>query len=67
MSLESPDPIPSFTFPKIKKQYIYIGVIVLLALIPSIYFYFKYQSAQNKLSNPTQFASDEAKNLVLMV
>lgn len=36
----------------------------MLALIPSIYFYTQYRNAQNKLTNPTQFAADEVKSLV---
>lgn len=67
MSLESSDPVPSFSLPKIN-THVVIGIVILvLALIPSIYFYSKYQNAQKRLSNPTQFATDEAKSLVAMV
>ncbi len=67
MSLESSDPVPSFSIPKLNKQTIIGIVVIVLALIPSIYFYSKYQKAQQRLSNPTQFATDEAKSLVAMV
>ncbi len=70
MSLESPDPAPPFTLPKLPKlksqQLIVLGVVV-VALIPSVFFYSQYRSAQRKLANPTQFASDEAKQLVSTV
>jgi hypothetical protein len=63
MTLEAPE-LPTFKMPEIKKEYI-IGVILLvLAIIPSIYFYTQYQKAQNRLANPTQYAADEAKKLV---
>ena len=41
--------------------------IVILALVPSVYFYTQYKKAQSKVANPSQFATDEAKNLVTMV
>lgn len=67
MSLESADPVPSVSFPKKTKQVgIVVGVIILM-LIPSVYFYSKYKKAQQRLANPAQFATDETKNLVAMV
>lgn len=70
MSLETPDPEPSFTFPKLPKigrQHIVVVGLVILALVPSIYFYVQYKNAQSKAANPSQFATDEAKNLVTTV
>ena len=70
MSLESPDPVSSFSFPKFPKfkpQHAVIAGIIILAVIPSIYFYMKYKGAQSRLANPTEFASNEAKDLVSMV
>jgi len=64
MSLESTDEPASFTF---KREYIIGFVIVLVALIPSLYFYRQYRAAQDRLANPTQFAADEAKQLVAQV
>jgi hypothetical protein len=70
MSLEAPDPIPSFKLPKLpklgKQQLLVVGVI-LLAIIPSVYFYMQYKKELSRSANPTQFATEEAKNLVALV
>lgn len=65
MSLETPEK-PTSQF-RIRKEYIIAGVVLILALIPSVYFYSQYRIAQSKLNNPTQFAGDEAKRLVASV
>jgi hypothetical protein len=66
MSLESPD-FPKMSKIKLKKEYIIGGILLILAIIPSIYFYTRYKEAQSRLANPTQFANDEAKKLVAAV
>ncbi|HUD19971.1 MAG TPA: LytR C-terminal domain-containing protein [Patescibacteria group bacterium] len=66
MSLETPD-YGKFSFPditKIKKEYIIGTIIVIIALVPSIYFYHQYQQAQLRLTNPSIFAQQEVKSLV---
>lgn len=66
MALESSD-IPSIAFPKIKKEYVIIAAIVILALASSGYYYSKYQRAQKNLANPTAFAAEETKKIVVLV
>lgn len=65
MALESSQPVKSFlkehTFPIIG------GTLLILAIIPSVYFYSQYQKAQARLTNPTQYAEEEAKKLTLEV
>lgn len=52
----------------LKKYTIPLGVlIVVIAAIPSIYFFLKYQAAQKRLTNPTQYAQDEVKATVAEV
>ncbi len=66
MSLETPD-YGKFSFPdltKIKREYIIGTVIVIIALVPSVYFYHQYQQAQLRLTNPAIFAQQEVKGLV---
>jgi heme/copper-type cytochrome/quinol oxidase subunit 2 len=65
MSLETPERVP-FTF-VFKKEYLIGVAVVVLAVIPSIYFYRQYSQAQKRLSNPSQFAGEEVKNLVVTV
>lgn len=65
MSLESSDePVQQITF---KREYLIGIVIVLIALIPAIYFYRQYRVAQDRLANPNAFATQEAKDLVAQV
>ncbi len=40
------------------------GAIILLALVPSLYFYSKYKSAQSALKDPQANTEQETKNLV---
>lgn len=42
-------------------------LLVILAMIPSLYFFRKYQAAQRQLKDPASFAKDETKKLVDMV
>lgn len=68
MSIETPEETPiKFTLPKLNTQTLVIIGVVILALIPSIYFYIQFKSAQTRISNPSQFASEDAKNLVATV
>jgi hypothetical protein len=65
MELETPEK-PSIKFdPRIK--YGIIVVLILVAVIPSVYFYTQYHSAQKRLSDPTAFAQEEAKKYTAMV
>ena len=64
MALETPE-IPKL--PPIKKEYIAAFVLIILAVVPSVFFYVQYQNAQQHLANPTQFAAEEAKKLVSAV
>lgn len=41
-----------------------IGLVILLAGIPSYYFYSKYKAAQFRLQNPTAAAAADAKQLI---
>lgn len=41
-----------------------VGLIVLLAGVPSLYFYSKYRTAQYRLKNPTAAAAADAKELL---
>lgn len=41
-----------------------IGLVIVLAGAPSLYFYFKYRDAQKKLADPTQYAQEEVRLLV---
>lgn len=38
-----------------------VTALVVLAAVPSVYFYRQYRGAQQKLANPTQYAQEEAK------
>lgn len=60
MSLESAPKEESL----IKKPYIIGGVILVIALVSSVYFYVQYQQAQVRLANPTLFAQEQAKVVV---
>jgi hypothetical protein len=64
MTLEAPE-LPKL--PDVKKEYIIGAILLILAIIPSVYFYTQYQKAQQRLANPTQFAQEEAKKLVAAV
>lgn len=45
-----------------KKIWIGVGVILgIAALVPSFYYFNKYQAAQSALQNPTQYAQEEAR------
>jgi len=54
--------VPGF----IRKYKIIIGVAVLvvLAAAPTIYYFRQYQNAQLRLNNPTEAASQDAKNTI---
>lgn len=41
-----------------------VGIIIIIALIPSFYFYNQYQSLQKKLSNPNISAAEETQKLI---
>lgn len=62
MALETPD-IPVKTANK-NIQYIIGAVIIIVALIPSVYFYIQAQQAQARLANPNLFAAEEVKRYV---
>jgi hypothetical protein len=62
MALETPD-IP-VKIPNKKTQFIVIAVIVVAALIPSVYFYIQSQQAQARLANPNLFAAEEVKKYI---
>lgn len=38
-----------------------VSAIVVLAAVPSIYFYRQYKSVQRKLANPTEYAQEETR------
>lgn len=40
------------------------GVLVILAAIPSVYFYLQYQKVQEKLKNPQVYSQEEVQKLV---
>ncbi len=61
MALEAPE-MPNVSNKKV--QYIIGAAFVVLAIIPSIYFYSQYQQAQARLNNPTLFAAQEAKKYI---
>jgi len=44
-----------------------VALVVVAAAVPAIYFYRQYRLAQQRLSNPTEFAKEEAKSLVARV
>ncbi len=45
-----------------------LGILaVLVAAVPSVYFFTKYQAAQKRLTNPTQYAQEEVKAMVAEV
>lgn len=47
-----------------KKMLILLAcVVTMAALVPSIYFFNKYQKAQKSLQNPTAYAKEEAKQI----
>jgi hypothetical protein len=62
MALEVPD-VPVKIADK-KVQYIIGAVIVVAALVPSVYFYSQSQQAQARLANPNLFAAEEAKKYI---
>jgi hypothetical protein len=66
MSLESSD-IPSKKSLPQNIQYIIGAVIVVVALIPSVYFYTRYQQAQARLTNPNLFATEETNSLIAKI
>ncbi len=51
----------------LSKNLVILIAVVLLALVPSLYFYKQYQDTQNLLKNPKQIAQQEVKDLVSMV
>lgn len=57
--------LPSFS----KKTALILGfiTILLIALVPSYYFYSQYQRSQKLLQNPTEAAKEEAKALIAKV
>jgi hypothetical protein len=63
MALETPESPAKKTLPK-NAQYIIGAVIVIAALVPSVYFYTQYQQAQSRLANPNLFAAEEAKKYI---
>lgn len=65
MALETPE-IPKKLTNK-SFQYVIGAVIVIAALVPSVYFYTQYQQAQARLTNPNLFATEEAKKYVAQV
>jgi hypothetical protein len=50
-----------------KMQYVIGVVIVLAALVPSVYFYTQNQQAQARLTNPNLFAAEEVKKYVSQI
>jgi len=65
MALEVPD-LPPAKFDSRVKYGIIAGAIV-IAIIPSVYFYTQYRTAQQRLTNPNLFAQEEAKKYTAMV
>jgi hypothetical protein len=65
MALETPD-IPNKVTNK-NIQYIIGAVIVIAALVPSVYYYTQYQQAQARLTNPNLFAAEETKKYISQV
>lgn len=65
MALETAE-VPKKTMNK-NIQYIIGAVIVVAALVPSVYFYSQYQQAQARLANPNLFATEEVKNYVTQI
>jgi LytR cell envelope-related transcriptional attenuator len=64
--IENP-PVEKFST-LLKKYSLPLGVLlVVLAAVPSVYFFLKYQGAQRRLTNPTQYAQDEVKAVVAEV
>lgn len=64
MALESPEILPA---PNKKLQYIIAGVLVIAAIVPSVYFYMQYRSAQSRLANPNMVAEEEVKKIIAKV
>ena len=54
----------TFDFAKQKVFLIIIGVVIVIAAIPSVYFYFQYKKAQESLQNPQAFSQEEINKLV---
>jgi len=65
MALEVPDVPVKDTNKNI--QYVIGAVIVIAALVPSVYFYTQYQQAQSRLTNPNLFAAEETKKYISQV
>jgi len=67
MSIESSEPVikPKFRFNiNIQKQQVVVGIIILIALVPSVFFYTQYRQAQSRLANPELYSKEETKKLV---
>ena len=43
------------------------GVLIILAAIPSVYFYLQYQKIQEQLKNPQGFAQEELNRLTAQI
>jgi len=65
MSLEVPEMPVAVKNNKIK--YIIGAVVVVLAIIPSVYFYTQNRINQQRLANPSLFAQEETKKYIAMV
>jgi hypothetical protein len=66
MSLETPD-APAVKKIPVKKEYIIGAVLVVLAIVPSTYFYLQYQKSQSSLLNPNLYALEETKKYVTAI
>lgn len=63
MALEASDVPSKKTLPR-NIQYAIAAALIVLALVPSVYFYTQYQQAQARLTNPNLFAAEEAKKYI---
>jgi len=50
-----------------KKRLAVVAIFLVVAILPSLYFYNKYQDSQAAIKNPTAAQKDEATKLVLKV
>lgn len=65
MALEVPE-IPVTKFDK-RIKYGIIAALIVIAIVPSVYFYLQYRTAQDHLANPNLFAAEEVKKYTAMV
>jgi hypothetical protein len=65
MALEAPE-IPVVKVDN-RIKYGVIAALIVVAIIPSVYFYLQYRTAQQRLTNPSIFAAEEAKKYTAMV